>query len=387
MQTKRILWIIALLCWPALVQAQYESVSFSAEKNQLNGGLPLPSETPFYLEGSLPEGIKRVEVQVFKSKKTENQADFYYWKAPYLRNPTNYELFVAYPLRSSENYTLKFYFYSASDEEETASLENALHENLESYIQATILAGKRGTETLSRPAAMLDHVNEIVWQGLKNFQHPLDQEFEGFSDVVKQKIAQLDRVKLKKARFNLLAKKTDPDIQDQALFADQLKQELIKLLKAETSQYLQNQMLMLVDVRVIDNYPTENKPYYLPLSIGYAGTYFRGDFNNLDYGTSAFGGISLPLANKNFTKVLGNASISTGVFFSNMRDSNEREISGPLIGRPVYVGLGYSFFRVLRFNAGAVLTSTDVNSNIEDVTIYPFVGFSAEFSLWLGLRK
>ncbi|WP_375583279.1 hypothetical protein [Cyclobacterium xiamenense] len=207
MLTKRILWITALLCWPALVRAQYESVVFSAEKNQLNAGLPLPSETPFYLEGSLPEGVKRVEVKVFKSKKTENQADFYYWKAPYLRSPTTDELFVAYPLRSSENYTLKFYFYSASDKEETRSLQEALHENLESYIQASILAGKRGTETLSRPAAMLDHLNEIVWQGLKNFQHPLDQEFEGFSDVVKQKITQLDRVKLKQAEFNLLAKK------------------------------------------------------------------------------------------------------------------------------------------------------------------------------------
>ncbi|WP_375583280.1 hypothetical protein [Cyclobacterium xiamenense] len=93
------------------------------------------------------------------------------------------------------------------------------------------------------------------------------------------------------------------------------------------------------------------------------------------------------MGNKNFTKVLGNASVSTGVFFSNMRDSNEQEISGPLIGRPIYVGLGYSLFRVLRFNAGAVLTSTDVNSSVEDITLYPFVGFSAESSLWLGLRK
>ncbi|MDN3690686.1 hypothetical protein [Cyclobacterium jeungdonense] len=384
---KEIIWILSLLVSPLMLQAQHQSIAFSTEKNQLNGGLPLHSETPFYIEGTLPPGIKRVELKIFKSNKNENQADFYFWKAPYQSSPKNYEIFVAYPLRSSDNYTLKFYFYSESDTEETASLRDALHENLESYVQATILAGKRGTQILSRPNAMLDHLNEIVRQGLKNYLHPLDQEFDGFSDVVKQKIDQIDGVKLNKARFNLLSKKKDPDIQDQALFTDQLKQELINLLKSETSQYLRNQMLMLVDVRVIENYPTENKPYYLPLSIGYAGTYFSGNFNNLDYGTSAFGGVSIPLGNKKFTKVLGNASVSTGVFFSNMRDSNEREISGPLIGRPIYVGLGYSLFRVLRFNAGAVLTATDVDANIQDVTLYPFVGFSAEFSLWLGLRK
>ncbi len=387
MHMKKYLWIVVLVLLSVSVQAQHQSILFSTEKNQLNGGLPLPSEAPFYVEGNLPTGIKRVELKIFKSKKNENQADFYFWKAPYQSSSQNYEIFVAYPLRSSDNYTLKFYFYSESDAEETVSLRDALHENLESYVQATILAGKRGTQSMSRPNTMIDHLNEIVRQGLKNYLHPLDQEFDGFSDVVKQKIDQIAGVKLNKARFNLLSKKTDPDIQDQALFTEQLKQELINLLKSETSQYLRNQMLMLVDVRVIENYPTENKPYYLPLSIGYAGTYFSGDFNNLDYGTSAFGGISVPLGNKNFTKVLGNASLSTGVFFSNMRDSNQREISGPLIGRPVYVGLGYSLFRVLRFNAGAVLTATDVNSNIENITLYPFVGFSAEFSLWLGLRK
>lgn len=342
---------------------------------------------PFLCNGKFANRYQRVELKIFKSKKNENQANVYFWKAPYQSNPDNYEIFIAYPLRSSDNYTLKFYFYSESDSNEIASLRDALNDNLESYVQATILAGKRGTQSLTRPNTMIDHLNEIVRQGLKNYLHPLDQGFEGFSDVVKQKIDQIDGIKLNKARFNLLSKKEDPDIQDQAIFTNQLKTELINLLKSETNQYLRNQMLMLVDVRVIENYPTENKPYYLPLSIGYAGTYFSGNFNNLDYGTSVFGGISVPLGNKNFTKVLGNASISTGVFFSNMHDSNQREISGPLIGRPVYIGLGYSLFRVLRFNAGTVLTATDVNSNIENITLYPFVGFSAEFSLWLGLRK
>ena len=164
---------------------------------------------------------------------------------------------------------------------------------------------------------------------------------------------------------------------DNAYYANQILAQLVALTKAETDQYLRSNLLMLVDVREIDNYPTQKKPYYLPINIGYAGTYFGGGFNDLDYGTSAFAGISVPL---------GNASISTGVFFSNMTDGNQTEISGPLIGRPTYIGLGYSIFRIMRFNAGAVLTSSNVNSNFEDVTVYPFIGFSAEFNIWLGLK-
>jgi len=205
--------------------------------------------------------------------------------------------------------------------------------------------------------------------------------------MVKIKIEQFQGVKLKGARFNLLSKNPDPDNEGQAQYTAQLKKELIDLLHAEVDQYLRANLLMLVDIRELENYPTEKKPFYLPLNLGYAGTYFSGGFNNLDYGTSAFAGISVPLGNKSFTRFLGNASVSTGVFFSNMQDSNQTEISGPLVGRPVYVGLGYRIFRILRFNAGTVLTSSDVNANIENITLYPFIGFSVEFNLWLGLDK
>lgn len=382
---KKILFFLSLLSLPAMAQDQ--SISFSPERNQINGGRPLPSEAPFYIQGSLPVGIKRVELKIFKSKKNENLADSYSWKAAYRSDPQNYEVFVAYPLRSSENYTLRFYYYSQADSNEMAALQGALHTNLESYVNANFIANKRGISALTNPKAMLTHLDQVVLQGMQNYTHPLEQEFQGFSDMVKIKIEQFQGVKLKGARFNLLSKNPDPDNEGQAQYTAQLKKELIDLLHAEVDQYLRANLLMLVDIRELENYPTEKKPFYLPLNLGYAGTYFSGGFNNLDYGTSAFAGISVPLGNKSFTRFLGNASVSTGVFFSNMQDSNQTEISGPLVGRPVYVGLGYRIFRILRFNAGTVLTSSDVNANIENITLYPFIGFSVEFNLWLGLNK
>ncbi|WP_439484151.1 hypothetical protein [Cyclobacterium plantarum] len=382
---KKILFVLSLLSLPALAQDQ--SISFSPENNQINGGRPLPSEAPFYIQGNVPVGIKRVELKIFKSKKNENLADSYSWKAAYGGDPQNYEVFVAYPLRSSENYTLRFYYYSQADSNEMLALQDALHINLEGYVNANFIANKRGISALTNPKAMLIHLDQVVLQGMQNYTHPLEQEFQGFSDMVKIKIEQFQEVKLKGARFNLLSKNPDPDNEGQAQYTAQLKKELIDLLHAEVDQYLRANLLMLVDIRELENYPTEKKPFYLPLNLGYAGTYFSGGFNNLDYGTSAFAGISVPLGNKSFTRFLGNASVSTGVFFSNMEDSNQTEISGPLVGRPVYVGLGYRIFRILRFNAGTVLTSSDVDANIENITLYPFIGFSVEFNLWLGLNK
>ena len=384
---KNLLLFCLFLTLPMEVIGQIKSVSFSPEKNQINSGLPLPSEERFLIDGLLPEGIRRVEVKIFKANKKTNTAETYTWKAAYLSNPSVFEIYIAYPLRSSENYTLKFFYYNSTDTTEMAEVKDAIQSNLETYLKANFEVNNKGVKALVSQKAMIMQLNEIVNQGLSNYTHQLDQDFIGFSDVVKQKIEQIHGVKLKNAKFNLLKKNDATEGADKAYYANQLINQLVALTKAETDQYLRSNLLMLVDIREIENYPTEKKPYYLPINIGYAGTYFGGGLNDLDYGSSAFAGISMPLGNKNFTKFLGNASISTGVFFSNMTDGNQREISGPLIGRPTYIGLGYSIFRILRFNTGAVLTSSSVNTNFEDVTLYPFVGLSAEFNIWLGLKR
>lgn len=384
---KNLLILCLIFTLPMEVIGQIKSVSFSPEKNQINSGLPLPSEERFLIDGLLPIGIRRVEVKIYKTNRNINTAETYTWKAAYLTTPSVFEIYVAYPLRSSESYTLKFFYYNTTDTSEMVAVKDAIHTNLETYLNANFEVTKKEVKALVSQKAMFMQLNEIVNQGLSNYTHQLDQDFIGFSDVVKQKIEQVHGVKLKNAKFNLLKKSNTTEGTDNAYYANQLIDQLVALTKAETDQYLRSNLLMLVDIREIDNYPTEKKPNYLPINIGYAGTYFGGGFNDLDYGSSAFAGISLPLGNKNFTKVLGNASISTGVFFSNMTDGNQTEISGPLIGRPTYIGLGYSIFRILRFNAGAVLTSSSVNTNFEDVTLYPFVGFSAEFNIWLGLKQ
>lgn len=384
---RNIFILCFILILPFEVFGQIKSVSFSPEKNQINAGLPLPSEERFLIEGVIPSGIRRVELKIFKASKKVSSAENYIWKAAYQSNPSDFEIYVAYPLRSNENYSLKFYYFNSTDTTEMKAVREAIHENLQTYLNANFVVNKKEIKALVSQKAMLMQLNEIVNQGLSNYSHQLDQEFNGFSDIVKQKIEQINNIKLKNSKFNLLNKSDKTKGSDNAYYAEQVIDQLINLTKAETNQYLRSNLLMLVDVREIDNYPTEKKPHYLPINIGYAGTYFGGGFNDLDYGTSAFAGISMPLGNKNFTKILGNASISTGVFFSNMTDAKQAEISGPLIGRPSYIGLGYSLFRILRFNAGAVLTSTEINNRFEDVTLYPFVGFSAEFHIWLGLKR
>lgn len=377
--------LIFCVLLPMWGMAQIKSVELDVVKNQINSGLPLPSEETFYIGGILPEGVKLVEVALFKSNKDRSTGRVYFWRAPYQFESNRYEIFIAEPLRSNESYTLSFNFFKQASNEEMETIMNAIHANLEAHIKANFQVDRNNINSLVSDRILLNQLDQIVTQGIENYAHTLGQDFRGFSDLVKIKIDQTKKFRLGNARFNIINRNEKDN--DRAVYANQLINELINLTKAEVAQYLRSNMLMLVDIREMSSYPTEKKPFHLPLNIGYSGTYFSGDFNNLEYDTAPFAGLSFPLGNRKFTKFLGNASLSTGVFLNNLENGQDQEISGPLIGRPIYAGLGYTMFRVLRFNAGAVLTSSESNNDTENLSFYPFVGFSLEFNLWLGYNS
>lgn len=383
MKSKLLLLVCFLL--PFLGMAQIRTIELDVVKNQINSGLPLPSEETFYISGILPKGVKLVELAIFKSDKAKSSVRSYSWRAPYQFESNRYEIFVADPLRSNEPYTLSFKFYTQAGSEETDAVMDAIHANLEAHIKANYEVGRRNINSLVSSKVLINQLNQIVQQGIENYGHTLGQDFRGFSDLVKVKVDQTRKFRLRNARFNIINRNEKDN--DRAVYANQLINELIDLTKSEVTQYLRSNMLMLVDVRELESYPSEKKPFHLPLNVGYSGTYFSGGFNNLDYDTAPFVGLSLPLGNPVFEKILGNASFSTGLMLTNMSDGNNNEVTGPLFSRPMYAGLGYTVFRILRFNAGAVLTSSDLPDQTENLSFYPFVGFSLEFNLWLGFNS
>src|SRR5690554_1654761 len=379
--------VVFLVCFvmPFWSMGQIKSVELDLVKNQINSGLPLPSEENFYVSGSLPQGVELVELTLYKSNKQKSSGEVYYWKSPYQFETNRFEIFVSELLRSNESYSLSFDFFSRAEEQEIETLTQSIHNNLEAHIKANYQVDRRNIRSLVSDKVLVNQLNQIMIQGIDNYANTIGQEFTGFSDLVKIKVDQMKKLRLSRARFNIINRNEKDN--DRAVYANQLIDELVNLTKAEVTQYLRSNILMLVDVREIKSYPTEKKPLQLPLNVGYAGTYFSGNFKNLNYDTAPPVGLSLPLGNRNFAKFLGNASFSTGIMLTTLRDENDVEISGPLIGRPIYAGLGYTVFRVLRFNAGAVLTSTELIDQSEKVSFYPFVGFSLEFNLWLGFNS
>ncbi|MCH7408263.1 hypothetical protein MM239_02560 [Belliella sp. DSM 111904] len=383
---KKLVLLTLLIGFISSSQAQIRSVAFDVVTNQINSGVALPAEEPFYIKGALPRDIEYVKVKVNRLGKGLKQAEVYEWKRAFNYEVNQYELFIGEPLKSNTNYDFEFAFYQRASVDQMTEIKEAISKNLSSYIRANFEVTASGIRSSNSDQVMIAQMNQIVENGLEDYRHFLGRDFAGFSDLVRQKLAQRNKLKLRRARFNILGKNKEDN--DKATYANKYIIELEESVENELGQYLSRSLMSLVDIRNISSYPTEKKPGVLPLNFGYGAFAVKRHLSSTEYFNGPYVGLSLPLGNKTFKRFLGNASFSTGVFLQNFNASTGESISGPIVNLPIYAGLGYKMFNVMRFNAGAVLINMeDSNMNTRTDYLQPYVGMSLELNLWLGFNN
>lgn len=379
-----ILSILFLVLFGFQSQAQVTGVRYNIISNEINNNRPLPSEERFYITGQLPTGVEMVSLDVFKTGKRSGQS--YNWRKAFDFEANDFEILVSNPLRNNENYDLIFQYFIRADEQQIDFVNDAITKNLEAYIRSNFEVSKRGIKSRNGLGVVQNQLEQIVIQGLSDYRNFLGRDFTNFSDVVTQKLNQSKQLKLKRANLNILRKNAGDNTKAQ--YADKYLEELTATVSNEVKQYLGNNLLVLADERKVLNYITEKKQNSLPLNFGYATIPIKRQLSSTEYLHGPYVGLSLPLGNRNFTKFLGNASFSTGIFLTNFESSTGERIQGDLIGLPIYAGLGYKMFQVFRFNVGAVMLNMDeLGGTGRQTYIQPFAGLSLEFNLWLGLKN
>jgi len=220
------------------------------------------------------------------------------------------------------------------------------------------------------------------------YRNKTSSYFPGFSQLVYDKILQIEELSLKKARFNLL-KGNDDDKDLKVKYLNKNLEDLKNLVRNELNQYLGFDYYILSETRIVNEYPSETIKKVLPINIGYAGIYNQGGLKDLSYGTSPYLGISLPLANNSISSSFwSKTSVSGGVMLNKLDFGDGSLVSGPIIDRPLYISLGYKTMYFLRFNAGLTILQTEAVSlaslDVNKILVRPFVGLSIEINLWAG---
>jgi hypothetical protein len=372
---------LILVSWSTY--AQYSTVLYNAERNNFNENQALPAENNFIINGAVGADINQVDVTIYRSGDAKRKKPLYQgvWKRPYGNNKDMFSIPMNYKLRSGGEYDFNVDYYRTLSETEQEYLKVRLFQTLDAYVVSSLEVNRRTIELLKPYRIIMNDINTIVEDGLSIYKTRTERVFDGFSDVVKGKIKQIEDADLKSGKYMFGQKKRE----SKALYAQSLLDDLLKLIHNEVEQVLNAELLTVKESKMVDDYPVAKNKGSLSLNLGYGGTHFSGALNNLDYGSSPFLGVSLPFGRKAFSPFWSNTSLSAGVFLYNFENAAGQEISGPIVKRPTYVGLGYKLFKFVRLNAGATFTekisTTDTGLNLKDVQVRPFVGISAEINL------
>lgn len=389
---KFTLFVLAILGTLVSAQAQYKPVLYDYEKNYFNQGQPLPAESYLMFSGNAQKDVSAVQIEVFRPRKKHKEALYEFtWKRSYSNTSENFEVPINYKLRGGNEYDFEINTYRKASETEKSNLQSILNSSLDAYVDGVINVERRKLSFSQAPGAMIQDLNDIVNNGTMFYTNKINFQFPGFSDIIKNKLKQLKSARLRKGIFNFNKEEYGKRREAKRLYADKLVSELKNALHTELAQMINTEMMVLNDNKEIRDYPVEKTRNTIAVNVGYGGVYLSGDLKDLEYDHAPYVGLSLPMGKAAFAKPFWrNTSLSIGAFLNNMEDKDGNELTGPIFGRPYYVGLGYRAFQFIRINAGvtALQRKTDgsvFDVNLSEIKFKPFIGVSAEINLWLGL--
>jgi hypothetical protein len=111
--------------------------------------------------------------------------------------------------------------------------------------------------------------------------------------------------------------------------------------------------------------------------------------DNIDFTPGV--GITIPFNNKSKlamkSRIFDSFGFSVGVLFEPIEDAEGTEYVTPGVDLPIYTGLGFRMFKVVRFNAGILILGEKGTENLEKLSIIPTAGLALELDLWMGIKK
>ena len=388
------LLLITVCLLPSLIFAQqYETVRLNAEKSYFGENSPLPAAKYFMLSGRASTDIPYMEVEIFPGKGGENKQAIYSttWKREIGAKSLDFNIPINLNLRPGNNYDIKINYYRTITEEEGAELEATLFNNLENYIDRAFGGSSKKITLSSSDKQVMSDLAAIVEGGMTYYRPRTAIKFGGFSDMVKDQIKELEGMKLKKGGSTII--NAESRAEGRLSHREDVIENLKATVRSEVKQYMNVDMYILQDDRLIKGYPTEKMRTTLALNAGYGGAIFNLDGGEFNYGSAPYLGISLPFGRGGVAKPFWNrSSLSVGAFLMNFTDVDGNKVSGPIFKVPTYVGIGYRVYKFIKLNASAVfvedVSGTGAVSGFSNrVEVRPMIGLSAEFNFWMDLAK
>lgn len=388
MKVKILLVIISFLFFITGF-AQERIVKIDFESGTFVNNPKIPFDQPFGIVGEASKDVEFVKVNILFTDKTFVLHSFH-WNRIDANKSENFNIVVPAILRSNTKYDFEVITYKLL----TASQKNELLKNVEDrvrFLLANSLYFDGKNVQVNKPKRVYEQLAELLQVSFQYHESKNLIALQAPSQLVLEELKKQNDFKF--GRFFKKSTRNEVNEIANTLINEKI-EHLVALISSEISPYVNSQIVQHYRKVYVRSVETDKEPFSLPVNFGmYAWNKTvnidNTETQNIDFTPGV--GITIPFSSKSKfasrNRVFDSFGLSAGVLLRPISDVNDTKFVTPGVDLPVFVGLGFRMFKVVRFNMGVLTLGEKGTQNFNNLTFIPTAGLALELNLWMGIKK
>lgn len=386
---KKFSFAFILILFFSCLNAQERIVKVDFESGSFYNNPKIPFDEPFVIMGETGRDIEFVKVNIFYEGKGFVLHSFV-WNRIENNTSGTFNIVVPPILRSNTKYDFEVVSYKLLVKSQKEDLLKDVEERIRFLLINNMYFDGKNV-IINKPTDVYNNLSQLITESLKHYESKNLIPIQAPSTLVREELKKQSDFRF--SRFFKRASRIERDDIANKLITEKV-EYLLRLISSELAPFVNSQLVQHHRQANIRNVETDNEPFTLPVNIGMyawdkAISISNASVHNINFTPGA--GLTIPFNNKSRlisrTRMFDSFGFSAGVLFQPVVDSNGNEFVTPGVNLPLYTGLGFRVFKVVRLNAGVLILGEKGNQDFNNLSVLPTAGLALEFNLWMGIKK
>lgn len=365
-----------------VVQIDFESSSFTNNPK-------IPYDEAFLIQGETGRDIEFVKVNIYYEEKNYVLHSFY-WNRIEKNLSETFNIVVPAILRSNTKYDFEIITYKLLSQAQKQILLENVEDRVRFLLKNNIYFDGKNV-IVNNPKDVYNKLSKLLTESFKHYESKNIKPLDAPSSLVLEELKKQSEFRF--GRFFNRANRQEVDDIAEKMVSEKV-DHLVSLISSELTPYVNSQLVQHDRQTNIKSVETDKERFTLPVNVGMyawdkAISINNTKINNIDFTPGA--GITIPFNNKSRltsgSRMFDSFGLSAGILFQPVLDNSGTEFVTPGVNLPLYSGLGFRVFKVVRVNAGVLVLGERGNQNFDNLSVLPTVGLALELNLWMGLKK
>lgn len=369
--------------------AQERTVQIDFQSGTFKNNPKIPFDEPFIITGELGKEIEFVKVKVYYADRNFVLHSFD-WNRIEANTSQSFNIVVPAILRSNTKYDFEVITYKLISKPQKNELIESVGQRVKFLLMNNIYFDGKNV-IVNNPKDVYNKISQLISESLTHYESKNLIPIEAPSLLVLEELKKQSEFKF--SRFFKKTNRIKSDSIANKFISDKV-EHLVRLISSEVAPFINSQLVQHYRMVTIKSVATDKESFTLPINIGmYAwdktASISNTSTHNINFTTGI--GLTLPFSNKSkFTsrkRMFDSFGWSAGVLLKPVVDANNVEFVTPGVNLPLYTGLGFRMFKVIRFNAGVLVLGEKGVTGFNNLSVLPTAGLALELDLWLGVKK